>query len=250
MSTGVTGRVLSLAAGVVLASSLAATSHAGDRFTVSVGGGLALGANDWSSKASWASWAETATVDSRYEASSGAAFQGALGYRFSKHLGVVLAGGRSSRDVKASFQAKIPHPLFLERPRTVSGELSGLSYTELAFHLDLEWRLVKGPFEIAAFAGPTLARVDTDVVQSVKVAESYPYDEATYESSETASVRSDSAFGWNVGASAAWLAISHLDLGVEARYVRASVDLVPTTAEAFSLNAGGLQLAARVRVRF
>ncbi len=78
----------------------------------------------------------------------------------------MLAGGRASRDVKAALEAKIPHPLFLERPRTVAGEVSGLSYTELAFHLDLEWRIVTGPFEIAAFAGPTLARVDTDAVQS------------------------------------------------------------------------------------
>jgi hypothetical protein len=250
MSTGVTGRIFSLAAGVVLASSLAATSHAGDRFTVSVGGGMALGTNDWSSKASWDSWAETATVDSRYKTSSGMAFQGALGYRFAKHFGVVFAAGRATRDVKAALEAKIPHPLFLERPRTVAADLPDLSYTELAFHLDLEWRIVTGPFEIAAFAGPTLARVDTDAVQSLTVVESYPYDEATYQSAVTTGVRSNSGFGFNAGASVAWLAVSHLDIGVEARYVRASVDLAPTGGETFSLNAGGLQAAARLRVRF
>lgn len=270
MSTGVTGRNLWLAAGVLLASTLAATalaapprsaasrnaasrsaaSRSGGHFTVAVGGGLVIGASDWSSKASWDSWAETASVESRYEAPSGTAFQGALGYRFSKHLGVVLAGGWASRDAKASLTATVPHPLYLESPRTVTGEASGLSCKELAFHLDLEWRTVTGPFEIAAFAGPTLARVEATAVSQVSVVEVYPFDEATYQSATTSVATSDFGLGLNVGASATWLATSHLDLGLEARYVRASVDLAPAGLAGFSLDAGGLQVAARLRLRF
>lgn len=250
MSAGFAGRILSVAASVVLASTLAVSARAGDRITVSFGGGLAVGASNWTSRATWDAWAERARVESRHEASSGAVFQGALGVRFSKSLGIVLAGGRASRDAKASLAAQVPHPLFLETPRAVSGEVSGLSYTDLAFHLDLEWRIVKGPIEIAAFAGPTMARAETDAVQSLTVTEAYPFDEAPYESAATTGVRSDWGWGLNVGASAAWLAVSHLDLGVEARYVRAGVELTPAGGEKFSLNAGGVQLAARVRLRF
>jgi len=250
MTTGVTGRVLSLLTGAVLISSLAASARAGDSVTVSLGGGLALGASDWSSTASWPSWAETATLDSQYKPASGSVFQGALGYRFSKHLGIVFAVGRASHDVSASLVAQIPHPLFLAQPRTVTGDVSGLAYKQLAFHLDLEWRTQAGPFEITAFAGPTLARVDTDAVQSMNVNEAYPYDTATYQSAVTTSVRSNMGFGLNVGAAAAWVVIPNLDLGVEARYVRASVDLAPTGSPSFSLTTGGVQVTAQARVRF
>ncbi len=254
MSTGLKGRILSLSAGIALIATLATSARAGDSFTVSVGGGLAVGAIDWTSRASWDSWAEKASLEARNQASSGAAFQGALGWRFARHFGIVLAGGRASRDTKASLQAQMPHPLRLEQPRAVSGEVSGLSYTELAFHLDLEWRTVAGPFEIAAFAGPTLARVESDAVSSLELDETYPndypYDQPRYKSATTASVTSDMGWGLNAGASAAWLAVSHFDIGLEARYVRASLHLAPAGTESFDLNAGGFQLAARARLRF
>jgi hypothetical protein len=250
MRTGVTARVFSLVAGIVLLSALAATARADEHLTVSLGGGLAGLSSDWSSQASWDSWAETATLSSQYKAASGTVFQGGLGYRFSKQLGVVLTVGRASRDVKASLQAQIPHPLYLASPRTVTGEASGLPYKELAFHLDLEWRMRKGPIEITAFAGPTLARVDSDFVQSINVAEAYPYDTATYQSAVTTSLRSNMGFGLNVGASAAWVLIPNLDLGVEARYVRASVDLTPTGGQKYSLTAGGVQVVGQLRLRF
>ncbi len=250
MSTGVTGRVLSLASGVLLLFSLAATSDAGDSFTVSLGGGIATSASSWDSRASWSSWAETATLDSKQTPASGTSFQGALGYRFSSHFGLTLAGARTTRDVTASIQAQIPHPLYLNQPRAVSADLSSLTDTELVFHLDLEWRTVTGPIEVSVFAGPTLARVDAGVVQTISVDEAYPYDEATYKSAETAKVTSSNGIGFNAGASAAWLATSHLDIGVEARYLRASVDLTTTGVDTFSLTAGGLQLGARVRLRF
>jgi hypothetical protein len=250
MRTGVTARVFSLVAGVVLLSSLASPTRAGEKLTVSLGGGLAGLSNDWSSTASWDSWAEKASLDARYQASSGTVFQGGLGFRFSKQLGVVLTASRASRDVKASLTAQIPHPLYLASARTVTGEASGLSYTELAFHLDLEWRTRKGPIEITAFAGPTLARVDSDFVQSINVAEAYPYDTATYQSAVTAKLTSSWGMGLNAGASAAWVLIPNLDLGVEARYVRASVDVTPTGAQKYSLNAGGLQVVGQLRLRF
>ncbi len=250
MRTGVTARVSSLMAGAVLVSSLAVSARADEMLTVSVGGGLATAASDWSSQASWPSWAETATLAASYKAASGSVFQGGLGFRFAKHLGIGFAVSRASRDVSASLVAKIPHPLFLNSPRTVNADASGLKNTELAFHLDLEWRTRTGPFEIALFAGPTMMRIDSDVVQMVNVTETYPYDQAAFQSATTASVRSNTAFGFNGGASLAWVPVSHLDLGVEGRYVRASVDLAPTGAKSFSVTAGGLQVVAQARLRF
>ncbi len=250
MSTGVTSRVLSLTAAVLVAASLATSAGAGDRFTVSVAGGGVLVAGKWSSTASWPAWAETAQLGSQHETASGSVLGGAVGYRASRHLGVVLAVARSTRDAKAALDATIPHPLVLDRPRTVTSELSGLSYRELATHLDLEWRTLAGPFELALFAGPTMAKVETDAVEMMRVNEAYPYDAPTFQSADTTRVTSDSAFGWNAGGSAAWLPASYFDLGVEARYSRASVELKPAQGDKFTLESGGLQLTVRLGVRF
>jgi len=250
MSGGAASRVLSLTAAVLAGASLAPSAGAQSRFTVAVAGGAALVPAKWTSSASWPAWAETAQLESRQETASGSVFAGALGFRVSRHLGVVLAVSRSTRDAKAALEATIPNPLFLDRPRAVNHELSGLSYRELATDLDLEWRTLAGPLELALFAGPCLAKVETDAVQAVQVDEAYPYDEPTFRSADTARVTSDSAFGWNAGGSAAWLLARHLDLGVEARYSRTSVELKPAEGDAFTLESGGLQLTARLRLRF
>ncbi len=229
---------------------LAAPATAGDRLTLAAGGGLAAISLDWPSKARWDNvWAEQASLDSQQKAGRGMAYEGSLGLRTGRHFGVVLALTQANRDTTLALDARIPHPFFLEQPRSVAGNASG-RYRELASHLDLEWRRVAGAIELSIFAGPTLVRVETDLGKSVQVAESYPYDTATFVSAQTTRVRSAWGTGFNAGTGVAWLASRVVDLGIEARYSRAPVELAPAGGEKVELTAGGLQATARLRLRF
>jgi hypothetical protein len=222
----------------------------GKGFYLSAGGGLAAGTLSWQTHTSYELYKETATLDVDQKAGSGPAFEGAVGYRFSPRFGLHVAFGWSRRDVTTSLQASLPHPLYLDRPRSVSAEVGALKYRETDVHFDLEWIPVRGAFELALFAGSSLVQSRTDVVEKITVSEEYPYDEATFQSTSLSDVKSDSAFGWNVGGSAAFPLGSRFALGAQARYTGARTKLKPTEADAFTLDAGGLTAIGFLRVRF
>ncbi len=155
-----------------------------------------------------------------------------------------LGAARRQREIEAE-----PHPLYLARPRAVSGSIDGLGYRQLASHLDLEWRPVRGRVELALFAGPSFLQVDADLVLSVTASESYPYDEAVFAAAQKEAARTASSLGWNAGASLAGAIASGLDLGLQARYTRATPELEAPGGGSFRLEAGGLEITVFLRLR-
>lgn len=236
--------------GALLAAPLPATAADGTGFTLSLGGGLAAGGLDWHARTGFTLYAEAARIDASHEAGSGPAFQAALGFRFSRRLGLTTVFAWSRRETAASIDASLPHPLYLDRPRSLQAEVDGLHHSELATHFDLEWRHVGGRVEATVFAGLTLLRAETDLVQRVEVNEEYPYDEVSLRSAAAASIRSDAALGWNAGGSLGLAIAARLVFGVEARFAQARVELSPAGSESFRIDAGGLQAVAFLRLRF
>jgi hypothetical protein len=214
-------------------------------FAVSFGGGVAALPLEWQTPASWTLYAETASLVAAQRASLGPALEAGLWFRFSRRFGVTIAFGWSKRDGSADVAASLPHPLYLDRPRRVSGRAEGLAYRELAGHFDVEWRPVTGRFELSLFAGPSFVRVDADLVESVTAVEAYPYDEAAFASASVAPSRSAASLGWNAGAAGAWAVAPRLDLGLQLRYLAAKPELDNVTLEA-----GGLDVTAFLRLRF
>jgi hypothetical protein len=221
----------------------------GTGLVLSLGGGLAAGAVDWSAQSTFPLYAEPASLSASYHTGSGPALEGALGFRFSRHLGVVAAVGWSRRTATAQVEASLPHPLYLDRPRSLEAQVDGLEHSELALHLDLEWRTSGRRLEAALFAGPTLVRVKTSLVESVTGNEAYPYDEVTFREARTVEAR-DAGFGWNIGASLGLALGTRFTAGVAARYARGGVELAPAGSQAFRIDAGGPHVVGFVRLRF
>ncbi len=248
--TGALALVLAAAAAAPAAKPKPAPATRDTGFAVTLGGGLAAVPLSWQTSASWPLYAETARLEAAQEASLGPAAEIAVAYRFSSRFGVSAAFGWSSRDGSAEIEASLPHPLYLARPRAVSGSTEGLDYSQAASHLDLEWRPVRGRVELALFAGPSFLRAEADLVVSVTASESYPYDEATFASAQAETSRSASSLGWNAGAALAGAVSSKLDLGLQARYSRATPELEAPGGGSLTLEAGGLELTAFLRLRF
>jgi len=223
--------------------------HKDSGFALTIAGGIATLPLDWTTTASWTLYAEPARLEASQEASLGPAVEGALSFRFARRFGVSAAFGWSRRDGSAEIEAQLPHPLYLGRPRTVSGSASSLEYSQTASHLDFEWRPVTGKLELALFAGPTLLRAKAELVDRVTATEAYPYDTASFASATATSVSSSDAFGWNVGAALGAAVASHVDLGVQLRYSRAKPELT-TSSGSVTLEAGGLDVTGFVRFGF
>jgi len=218
-------------------------------FAVTIAGGIAALPLDWQAPAIWTLNAETARLEALQETPLGPVAEAALSHRFARRFGVAAAFAWSRRDGRAEIEAQLPHPLYLNRPRTVTGSTDGLGYRQIASHLDFEWRPVTGRLELAFFAGPSFVRAEADLVERVTASEAYPYDEAAFASASASPSRSAASVGWNAGAALAGAVASHVDLGVQARYSRAKPELT-TPGGSVVLEAGGLDVTAFLRLRF
>src|SRR5262249_23162988 len=113
-------------------------------------------------------------------------------------LGLVVGYASSKRDETGSYEASLPHPLYLNRPRTASGELSGMQIEARAFHADLAVVGSSGRWAYAVFGGPSFFSVTSDVVDHVTYGQAYPYDTVTQVQPSIQALK-DSPVGWNVG---------------------------------------------------
>jgi hypothetical protein len=170
-------------------------------------------------------------------------------YAFTRQFAVGASVTRFSRSGSGTFTAALPHPLYLDHDRSAEGRLEDLHYTESALYLDLVYLARAGKAELSFFAGPTFFRVRASLVDRVDYAHSYPFDSVTV-TDVPDSAFEDQAAGWHAGAAVDFHISPRVGLGAQARFTRAQAELAPAAGQNVSLDAGGLQLTAGVRVFF
>jgi opacity protein-like surface antigen len=187
------------------------------------------------------------TVQHKAKLGFGASF--GLQYDFSEHLGAILTLGLVNRSASATYDGALPHPLYFNEKRSISGEVSGATYRETTAHLDAAYLGKAGSLSYAVFAGPSYFSLSADLVGSVQYSQSYPYDTVTVTSVPT-SAETKTGIGFNVGADVDYSLGGSLSLGGQLRYSRATVTLEPGVGDKAEIDAGGLQVSLGVRVRF
>jgi methionine-rich copper-binding protein CopC len=219
---------------------------------------LVLNASFWPMKTSFSDtrtlteYAEQTTIQTSYDANTGFGPDVALQVSLFRGLGLLVGYSYVSRDVTGQVDVSRPHPLYLNRNRTASSEISGYGLTEGALHLDLAYARAAGPLDWALFAGATLFQVQADLLQTPTYDDVYPYDELTITSTPSTTVKKSQA-GFNVGGRLDYRfgRSRRVGVGVQALYSTASVKLraVPEATEA-TFDAGGFSVGAGLRVYF
>ncbi|MET0554288.1 MAG: outer membrane beta-barrel protein [Vicinamibacteria bacterium] len=224
--------------------------HAADepRLTVSAYGVFAPPSVDYTTARTFDAFAEEGRIDTDYEAGKGPGGELGLTYRFARRLGVSLAGSTVSRDTTATYSVSVPHPLFLNRPRTAEGTVD-VDYSEKAGHLDLVYLAGSGSLDLALFAGPSFVSVSADLLGEPVYSQAYPFDEITVTSVQP-SAADKSGIGFNVGAAVTYRFSKSVGFGVQGRFTRASLELERDGGDPVSIDAGGLQVGAGFRFSF
>jgi hypothetical protein len=192
-------------------------------------------------------YAEAGQIASRYRAKS--ALMGDLGVQrnFGRTLAVLVAFETGSRGQEADAEARLPHPFYLNRLRTATARLSGLSFRQTAGHVGLALRGGARSLEYTAFAGPSFYQVQAGQVGDFLAEEEYPFDTVAGTFTKTRSRKS--AFGFHVGGRAdVWLART-FGLGAQVRYGHAKVALGSSGSKT-DVTAGGLEVGGGLRLRF
>jgi len=197
-------------------------------------------------------YAEQTTLHTSYEAGSALGPDAAVQVSLFRGLGLLVGYSHVSRDVSGQVEISRPHPLYLNRPRSASAEISGYGLTEGALHLDLAYARTAGHLDWAHFAGATLFQVEADLLGKPTYDDTYPYDELSITATPSTTV-TDSPAGFNVGGRLDYRfgRSRRFGAGVQVLYstARAKLKAGPDATEA-RFDAGGLSVGAGLRVYF
>ena len=193
---------------------------------------------------------EDADFDADYAVGTGPVFDGGAGVRLVNGIGFGVAVSRFERLDPVSLDARIPHPFFFDRPRSLTGSEPDLTRLETAVHVEVRWyESLSDTVELAVFGGPTLFNVQQDLVTAIGYDHAYPYDEASLASATTAAA-SASAIGFHAGADIGFFFSETVGLGALIRYSGGSVDLPGEGETMVPIDTGGFHIGGGLRLRF
>ncbi len=140
----------------------------------------------------------------------------------------------------------MPHPLHFGRNREISGTVP-LTREETAVHLQVLAVMSAGPsVTVTTFGGPTFFSLKQGLVNDVRFAHSYPYDDATY-ADAVAGVQSASEIGFNVGVDFAYYFTSNVGVGWLTRYSKATIrGFSSAGGDLMTVEAGGMHTAGGI----
>jgi hypothetical protein len=189
---------------------------------------------------------ERASIDTSYRIRSAAGFDVGGGVRVWRNLGAGLDVSRFTRASGGTVTAQVPHPFFFNRLRPVTGDASGLERQETGVHAQVLWMIpITARWQVGLSAGPSWFTVGQDLVQTVSITQSYPYDTATF-AGFTSARRTGSRVGFNAGGDIAYMFKPRVGVGIAAGFSRARVPLDDTV----TINAGGAHVGGGIRFRF
>ena len=233
-------------AGVVLLPATAAAQVGG---YVSLNGGTQATSTTFDDNVVFPEFHEDADFDAAYGVGSGRVFDGGGGVRLANGLAFGIGVSRFNKLDPVSIDARIPHPFFFDRPRSLSGSRPDLTRMETAVHVEVRWFApVADAAEFSVFGGPTFFNLQQDVVTSIAYDHSYPYNEASFGSASTTAL-SASAVGFHAGADVGFFFSEAIGVGAVLRYSAGSVDL-PSDDGAITVDAGGFHVGGGLRLRF
>ena len=193
---------------------------------------------------------EDADFDTDYAVGTGTVFDGGAGVRLANGIGLGVAVSRFERLDPASIDARIPHPFFFDRPRSLAGTEPDLTRLETAVHVEVRWfESVSDTVELAVFGGPTLFNVRQDLVTAIGFDHVYPYDQASL-ASATRTSSSASSIGFHAGADVGFYFSETVGLGALIRYSGGGVDLPGEGESMVPVDVGGFHVGGGLRLRF
>jgi hypothetical protein len=215
------------------------------RLSLYVAGALATGSAGFSAERRFTEFAEEGRLDTDYERALGPGLDVGADFAFGRFFAVSAAYTLQRRSVSADYEGALPHPLYFARPRAVTGTVDGLEYAESALHLGLAVRREAGSLRYGAFAGPTWARVEPELLDRVQYRHAYPYDSVEV-TGVSRGRTSGSGFGFHVGGALEYRLHPRLAAAAMVRYYAVSPAL-PDTLGAVELEGGSLLASAAVR---
>jgi hypothetical protein len=212
--------------------------------------GLLQATNDFRDNVTFVLNAESGDLDAQYRVGTGRLFDADVGARIWRDLVAGVSVSYFEKQGQVDVDARLPHPFFFNRSRTVSGEADAIRRTEVAVHPFAGWLFaVSDRIDVLVSGGPSYIRLRQSLVEQVTFSEVFPFNSATFTGVSTAATE-DGSFGMHAGADLTMKLYRHFGVGTRLRFSRASVAIDSPDGDRVSVDAGGFQIVAGVRARF
>ncbi|MDQ3070160.1 MAG: hypothetical protein M3R55_10585 [Acidobacteriota bacterium] len=219
---------------------------------ISVNGISQAAGSSFTDRFEFEEFVETGTVETSFDAKAAFGLDGTVGARvwrnFGLGAGLTTFSAGSRNDGGGEVTARIPHPLYLNQHREVTGE-AGLRRGETAIHASLLYFVPVNRRVLAVVAaGPTFFQAEQTFVNDVLYDHTYPFDTATFRGVDTDN-ESSSGVGFNASLDLTWRLSKSFGAGALVRYTQGTLAFTPGT-RSLSLDVGGLQAGLGLRVIF
>lgn len=192
-------------------------------------------------------YAEQAHISTHHPLKAGPGFDAAAGMRVRGNLAVGAGLSVFSRSSTVNVDGTVPHPLYVNRDRPVSGTFDS-PRTEVGLHLQATWVVPAGRRMLVSFAGgPSYLQVKQAIASGINLATVYPYDTTAVTGARTNTV-SKGGIGFNAGVDVGYFLTRNIGVGGMVRFTRASLKL-DTPGGTTNTNAGGVQAGIGLRLR-
>ena len=220
------------------------------RFFVSLDGGFQSGQQQFQDRRTTADvYGEDQITDTDYDIDRSAGLLRVnVTARLRESIGFGFGFTRSVSTGNADVTVAVPSPLFVNRPRVVSTDLSTLGHRENMYHFQAVWIVpLDERVQLQLFAGPSLMKIDQAVVTGVITTEvGSPFTSVTLADVVVTEV-AETSLGFNVGLDFSYMLGENYGFGGFVQYAGGSVDL-GTGADATSLTVGGIQFGVGLRL--
>jgi hypothetical protein len=240
------------------AASAQSWSPLGGRLIVSLNAAGQTGSQDLTRTNTFSLYEEQATEDFSQKIEAGTFFDIGAAYKIGQDfglgpdrfgLGMVFTSLKSSEN--GSVTGSYPHPDFFDRPRSVTATAENLEHKEQAVHIQA---ILFIPFvekvDFALSVGPSFFTTSQDFMRSVQISENPPaFNTVTVNSVDVVNVK-ESSVGFNLGMDVTYSITPMIGAGAMLRFTRSSQDFSLEEGQSTSLDIGGFQIGAGVRLRF
>lgn len=192
-------------------------------------------------------YAEEAHINTHHPLKSGPAFDAAGGVRVWRNLAVGAAVSVFSKSSTVTVDGTVPHPLYIDRDRQVSGTFAS-PRTEMGVHLQGTWVVPAGRrMFVSISGGPSYLHVEQAIASGINLSTVYPYDTTAVTGARTTTA-SKGSLGFNAGADVSYFFTRNIGMGAMVRFSRASVSFEAPGGD-ITTHAGGAQAGVGVRIR-
>ena len=248
---------------IVIAGDVLAQPVASERVVAHIGVGWRPASRTFAGSTPFRLFLEEGTLQTDYRIQGGGILGGGISFRLWRNLalGVDVSSYRAIHP--AAIDAQVPHPLFFDYPRRISGVVGGLERRERAGHLRGIWvTQLTDWLSISFSGGPSVIDATQEFVTALEYVENeFPYTDLHFaghsidaQSGKTAAINGgigvDLLNLHRLGFLRRYEIMEHIGFGVMARYVRGSMDMEVGDRGTLNVDLGGLQLTTGLRFRF